>query len=89
MNLNTKTFTWLDFQISTARMILLLIFGGFCSIVLLTHVLAKGPAARLKLLRWIRAVSSAIVFASPLSIMLSNLYIMALANELLNLNLPI
>ncbi|XP_061360894.1 bidirectional sugar transporter N3-like [Gastrolobium bilobum] len=55
-------------RMSTLRMILLLNFGGFCTIVLLTHVLAKGPA-RLKLLGWICVVFSTSVFAAPLSIM--------------------
>ncbi|MED6158691.1 hypothetical protein PIB30_035141 [Stylosanthes scabra] len=54
-------------RISTLRMILLLNFGGFCTIVLLTHLLAKG-ANRLKLLGWICVVFATSVFAAPLSI---------------------
>ncbi|MED6161166.1 Bidirectional sugar transporter sweet12 [Stylosanthes scabra] len=54
-------------RISTLRMILLLNFGGFCTIVLLTHILAKG-ANRLKLLGWICVVFATSVFAAPLSI---------------------
>ncbi|KAL1301316.1 bidirectional sugar transporter SWEET12 [Arachis hypogaea] len=54
-------------RMSTLRMILLLNFGGFCTIVLLTHILAKG-ANRLKLLGWICVVFATSVFAAPLSI---------------------
>ncbi|XP_020965847.1 bidirectional sugar transporter SWEET12 [Arachis ipaensis] len=54
-------------RMSTLRMILLLNFGGFCTIVLLTHILAKG-ANRLKLLGWICVVFATSVFAAPLII---------------------
>ncbi|XP_057729478.1 bidirectional sugar transporter SWEET12-like [Arachis stenosperma] len=54
-------------RMSTLRMILLLNFGGFCTIVLLTHILAKG-ANRPKLLGWICVVFATTVFAAPLSI---------------------
>ncbi|KAL1347205.1 bidirectional sugar transporter SWEET12 [Arachis hypogaea] len=54
-------------RMSTLRMILLLNFGGFCTIVLLTHILAKG-ANRPKLLGWICVVFATSVFAAPLSI---------------------
>lgn len=55
-------------RMSTLRLILLLNFGGFCVIVLLTHLLAKGEAARVKLLGWICVVFATSVFAAPLSI---------------------
>ncbi|KAK7350722.1 hypothetical protein VNO77_09625 [Canavalia gladiata] len=54
-------------RISTLRMIVLLNFGGFCAIVLVTHLLAKG-AGRVKLLGWICVVFATSVFAAPLSI---------------------
>lgn len=56
---------------STLRMIVLLNFGGFCTIVLLTHLLAKGEEARVKLLGWICVVFATSVFAAPLSIIVS------------------
>ncbi|KAK4264549.1 hypothetical protein QN277_025708 [Acacia crassicarpa] len=40
-------------RMPTLRLILLLNFGVFCVIVLLTHLLAKEAAARVKLLGWI------------------------------------
>uniref|UniRef100_I1KBZ8 Bidirectional sugar transporter SWEET n=1 Tax=Glycine max TaxID=3847 RepID=I1KBZ8_SOYBN len=55
-------------RMSTLRMIVLLNFGGFCTIVLLTHLLAKGEEARVKLLGWICVVFATSVFAAPLSI---------------------
>lgn len=55
-------------RMSTLRMILLINFGGFCAIVLVTHLLAKGAASRVKLLGWICVVFSTSVFAAPLSI---------------------
>lgn len=58
-------------QMSTLRLILLLNFGGFCVIVLLTHLLAKGGASRVKLVGWICVVFSTSVFAAPLSIIVS------------------
>ncbi|KAK7316841.1 hypothetical protein RJT34_00596 [Clitoria ternatea] len=54
-------------RMSTLRMIVLINFGGFCAIVLLTNLLAKG-AARVKLLGWICVVFATSVFAAPLSI---------------------
>lgn len=54
-------------RMSTLRMIVLLNFGGFCMIVLLTHLLAKGEN-RVKLLGWICVVFATSVFAAPLSI---------------------
>ncbi|XP_004501726.1 bidirectional sugar transporter SWEET12 [Cicer arietinum] len=54
-------------RMSTLRMIVLMNFGGFCAIVVLTHVLAKGEA-RFKLLGWICVVFATSVFAAPLSI---------------------
>lgn len=61
-------------QLYTLRLLLLLNFGGFGSILLLSHFLAKGSAARLRLLGWVCVVFSVSVFAAPLSIMVS-LYI--------------
>ncbi|KAF7839614.1 bidirectional sugar transporter SWEET12-like [Senna tora] len=52
----------------TLRLILLLNFGGFCIIVLVTHLIAKGESSRIKLLGWICVVFSTSVFAAPLSI---------------------
>ncbi|WVZ20916.1 hypothetical protein V8G54_008238 [Vigna mungo] len=57
-------------RMSTLRMIVLFNFGGFCTIVLLTHLLAKG-AGRVKLLGWICVVFATSVFAAPLSIIVS------------------
>ncbi|RDX75825.1 Bidirectional sugar transporter SWEET15 [Mucuna pruriens] len=54
-------------RMSTLRMIVLLNFGGFCTIVLLTHLLARGEG-RVKLLGWICVVFATSVFAAPLSI---------------------
>ncbi|KAL5192207.1 Bidirectional sugar transporter SWEET12 [Glycine soja] len=54
-------------RMSTLRMIVLLNFGGFCTIVLLTHLLAEGEG-RAKLLGWICVVFATSVFAAPLSI---------------------
>ncbi|KAL9419738.1 hypothetical protein AB3S75_037493 [Citrus x aurantiifolia] len=56
-------------RLYTLRLLLLLNFGGFGSILLLSHFLAKGSAARLRLLGWICVVFSVSVFAAPLSIM--------------------
>ncbi|XVF49556.1 hypothetical protein PTKIN_Ptkin04bG0022300 [Pterospermum kingtungense] len=51
----------------TLRVFLLLNFGGFCSILLLTHFLAKG-SNRVTLLGWISVAFATSVFAAPLSI---------------------
>ncbi|XP_028766229.1 bidirectional sugar transporter SWEET12 [Neltuma alba] len=55
-------------RVFTLRLILLLNFGGICIIVLLTHLLSKERAARIKLLGWICVVFSTSVFVAPLSI---------------------
>ncbi|KAK4264546.1 hypothetical protein QN277_025705 [Acacia crassicarpa] len=55
-------------RVSTLRLILLLNFGGFCVIALLTHLLTKEAASRVKLLGWICVVFATSVFAAPLSI---------------------
>ncbi|KAJ9140128.1 hypothetical protein P3X46_030810 [Hevea brasiliensis] len=52
----------------TLRMLLLLNFAGFCSILLLSHFLAKG-SFRIKILGWVCVIFSVSVFAAPLSIM--------------------
>ncbi|KAJ1377496.1 SWEET sugar transporter [Sesbania bispinosa] len=54
-------------RMATLRMIVLLNFGGFCTIVVLTHILAKGEG-RVKLLGWICVVFATSVFAAPLSV---------------------
>ncbi|XP_022737561.1 bidirectional sugar transporter SWEET12-like [Durio zibethinus] len=51
----------------TLRIFLLLNFGGFCTILLLSHFLAKG-SNRVKLLGWICVAFATSVFAAPLSI---------------------
>ncbi|XP_058757260.1 bidirectional sugar transporter SWEET13-like [Vicia villosa] len=55
-------------RMSTLRMIVLMNFVGFGTIVVLTHVLAKGEEGRVKLLGWICVVFATSVFAAPLSI---------------------
>ncbi|KAI9079475.1 hypothetical protein K1719_038557 [Acacia pycnantha] len=55
-------------RMSTLRLILLLNFGGFCVIVLLTNLLTKAAPSRVKLLGWICVVFATSVFAAPLSI---------------------
>ncbi|XWS51468.1 hypothetical protein CRYUN_Cryun12cG0178900 [Craigia yunnanensis] len=55
-------------RMSTLRILLLLNFGGFCSILLLSHFLAKG-SNRVQLLGWICVAFATSVFAAPLSIM--------------------
>ncbi|KAL3716674.1 hypothetical protein ACJRO7_008287 [Eucalyptus globulus] len=47
--------------------LLLLNFGGYCSILLLSHFLAKG-SARVQLVGWICVALSVAVFAAPLSV---------------------
>ncbi|KAF8005823.1 hypothetical protein BT93_K0183 [Corymbia citriodora subsp. variegata] len=47
--------------------LLLLNFGGYCSILLLSHFLAKG-STRVQLLGWICVALSIAVFAAPLSV---------------------
>ncbi|XP_022923939.1 bidirectional sugar transporter SWEET12-like isoform X3 [Cucurbita moschata] len=55
-------------RISTLRFVLLLNFGGFCIILLVTHFLVHG-SNRVKVLGWICVAFSISVFAAPLSIM--------------------
>lgn len=55
-------------RMSTLRMIVLMNFVGFGTIVLLTHFLAKQEEGRIKLLGWICVVFATSVFAAPLSI---------------------
>ncbi|GLU20771.1 hypothetical protein SLE2022_369530 [Rubroshorea leprosula] len=52
----------------TLKLLLLLHFMGFCSILLLSHFLTKG-FTRIQVLGWICMVFSLIVFVAPLSIM--------------------
>ncbi|XP_050224838.1 bidirectional sugar transporter SWEET12-like [Mercurialis annua] len=52
----------------TLRILVLLNFGGFCLILLLSHFLAKG-SGRVTVLGWICVIFSVSVFAAPLSIM--------------------
>ncbi|KAG7951361.1 hypothetical protein I3843_12G003500 [Carya illinoinensis] len=52
----------------TLRLLLLLNFGGFCVILLLSQFLAKGPN-RVRVLGWVCVALSISVFAAPLSIM--------------------
>ncbi|KAL3716686.1 hypothetical protein ACJRO7_008299 [Eucalyptus globulus] len=47
--------------------LLLLNFGGYCSILLLSHFLAKG-SVRVQLVGWICVALSVAVFAAPLSV---------------------
>lgn len=55
-------------KIQTLKLLLLLVFGGFCSIVLICHYLVKGDV-RLQVYGWICVAISISVFAAPLSIM--------------------
>ncbi|KAL3571314.1 hypothetical protein D5086_028563 [Populus alba] len=55
-------------RIATLRMLLLFNFGGFCSILLLSHFFVKG-SNRVKVLGWVCVIFSVSVFAAPLSIM--------------------
>ncbi|XP_040990500.1 bidirectional sugar transporter SWEET12-like [Juglans microcarpa x Juglans regia] len=52
----------------TLRLVLLLNFGGFCVLLLLSQFLAKGPN-RVRVLGWVSVAFSISVFAAPLSIM--------------------
>ncbi|EXB54898.1 Bidirectional sugar transporter SWEET12 [Morus notabilis] len=54
-------------RIFTLRLILLLNFGGFCLILLLSHFLAKG-SLRATVLGWVCTSFAVSVFAAPLSI---------------------
>lgn len=56
-------------KISTLGLILLMNFGGFCTIALLCHYLAKGDA-RVTAFGWVCVAFSVCVFAAPLSIMM-------------------
>ena len=55
-------------QILTLKLLLLLNFGGLLLILLLTHFFSKGTS-RIHIVGWFCVVSSAGVFAAPLSIM--------------------
>ncbi|XP_022994436.1 bidirectional sugar transporter SWEET12-like [Cucurbita maxima] len=55
-------------RVSTLRLVLLLNFGGFCLILLVTHLLVQG-SNRVKVVGWICVAFSVSVFAAPLSIM--------------------
>ncbi|XP_059664052.1 bidirectional sugar transporter SWEET15-like [Cornus florida] len=55
-------------RISTFKILVLLNFGGFWLVLLLSHFLVKG-STRIHLLGWICLVFSVSVFAAPLSIM--------------------
>ncbi|KAM5571586.1 bidirectional sugar transporter SWEET12-like [Rosa sericea] len=55
-------------RVNTLRLLLLVNFGGFCLILLLSHFLAQGPT-RVKVLGWVCVAFSVSVFAAPLSIM--------------------
>lgn len=54
-------------RIAALRLLILMNFGGFCAILLLSHFLAQG-ANRIKVLGWICLTFSVSVFAAPLSI---------------------
>lgn len=55
-------------RVSTLRFVLLLNFGGFCLILLVTHFLVHG-SDRVKVIGWICVAFSVSVFAAPLTIM--------------------
>ncbi|KAK1573091.1 hypothetical protein Q3G72_018742 [Acer saccharum] len=55
-------------RISTLRLLIVLNFGGFCAILLLSHFLAKGQN-RVKVLGWVCDSFAVGVFAAPLSIL--------------------
>ncbi|XP_017972712.1 PREDICTED: bidirectional sugar transporter N3 [Theobroma cacao] len=55
-------------RILTMKLLLLFNFGGLLLILLLTHFFSKGPS-RIHIVGWFCVVSSAGVFAAPLSIM--------------------
>ncbi|PRQ16907.1 putative SWEET sugar transporter [Rosa chinensis] len=61
-------FVVIKLQVNTLRLLLLVNFGGFCLILLLSHFLAQGPT-RVKVLGWVCVAFSVSVFAAPLSIM--------------------
>ncbi|KAM7274312.1 hypothetical protein ACFE04_028976 [Oxalis oulophora] len=52
----------------TMRLLILVNFGGFCAIMLLTHFISNGPL-RVEVLGWICVIFATSVFAAPLSIM--------------------
>ncbi|KAA0055351.1 bidirectional sugar transporter SWEET12-like [Cucumis melo var. makuwa] len=56
------------FIVSTLRFVLLLNFGGFCIILLVTHFLVHG-SNQVKVVGWICVAFSVSVFAAPLTIM--------------------
>lgn len=55
-------------RIATLRILILFNFGGFCSILLLSHFFVKG-SNRVKVLGWACVIFSVSVFAAPLNIM--------------------
>ncbi|KAI5329480.1 PREDICTED: bidirectional sugar transporter [Prunus dulcis] len=55
-------------RVFALRLLLLVNFGGFCLILLLSHFLAQGPT-RVEVLGWVCVAFSVSVFAAPLSIM--------------------
>ncbi|KAM0979255.1 hypothetical protein ACFX13_015421 [Malus domestica] len=55
-------------RVSTLRLLLLVNFGGFCLILLLSHFLSQGPT-RVEVLGWVCVTFSVSVFAAPLSVM--------------------
>ncbi|XP_050257834.1 bidirectional sugar transporter SWEET12-like [Quercus robur] len=55
-------------RIFTLRLLILMNFGGFCLILLLSHFLAQGET-RVRVLGWVCVAFSVSVFAAPLSIM--------------------
>ncbi|PQM43180.1 bidirectional sugar transporter N3 [Prunus yedoensis var. nudiflora] len=59
-------------RVFALRLLLLVNFGGFCLILLLSHFLAQGPV-RVQVLGWVCVGFSVGVFAAPLSIMCPNI----------------
>ncbi|KAB2609077.1 bidirectional sugar transporter N3 [Pyrus ussuriensis x Pyrus communis] len=55
-------------RVSTLRLLLLVNFGGFCLILLLSRFLSQGPT-RVEVLGWVCVTFSVGVFAAPLSVM--------------------
>lgn len=61
-------------QMFTLRLLLVLNFGGFCSILLLSYFL-ENESTRVRVLGGICTSLSVMVFIAPLSVMVRNLYI--------------